>query len=174
MPYLVVYSAEQVWTTTDQRSMNTASVSSSTSSLPCPATTTSRLEWEPKIFPAFSHFNTSETEVLHTCESVKQTQALKSGLAFLCPKVIASVLMLTREISDNKTLTIKSSYHTEYQQPSNEWTTTTLSHSIELHKEPNKLMLLLSHLSHSVLIHSSRHPWFPARVAGLSSGGLWP
>uniref|UniRef100_A0A673B6M3 Furry homolog b (Drosophila) n=1 Tax=Sphaeramia orbicularis TaxID=375764 RepID=A0A673B6M3_9TELE len=31
-------------------------------------------------------------------------------------QVIASVLMLTREISDNKTLTIKSSYHTEYQQ----------------------------------------------------------
>uniref|UniRef100_A0A8C9YK28 FRY microtubule binding protein n=1 Tax=Sander lucioperca TaxID=283035 RepID=A0A8C9YK28_SANLU len=31
-------------------------------------------------------------------------------------RVIASVLMLTREISDNKTLTIKSSYHTEYQQ----------------------------------------------------------
>ncbi|KAK7925984.1 hypothetical protein WMY93_008294 [Mugilogobius chulae] len=31
-------------------------------------------------------------------------------------QVIASVLMLTREISDNKTLTIKSSYHSEYQQ----------------------------------------------------------
>lgn len=36
------------------------------------------------------------------------------------PQVIASVLMLTREISDNKTLTIKSSYHTEYQQ-SRKW-----------------------------------------------------
>uniref|UniRef100_A0A667XMF3 FRY microtubule binding protein n=1 Tax=Myripristis murdjan TaxID=586833 RepID=A0A667XMF3_9TELE len=31
-------------------------------------------------------------------------------------QVIASVLMLTREISDNKTLTVKSSYHAEYQQ----------------------------------------------------------
>ncbi|XP_023817886.1 protein furry homolog isoform X5 [Oryzias latipes] len=31
-------------------------------------------------------------------------------------QVIASVLMLTREITDNKTLTIKSYYHTEYQQ----------------------------------------------------------
>ncbi|PWA22752.1 hypothetical protein CCH79_00002330 [Gambusia affinis] len=31
-------------------------------------------------------------------------------------QVIASVLMLTREITDNKTLTIKSSYHSEYQQ----------------------------------------------------------
>ncbi|XP_072301955.1 protein furry homolog isoform X1 [Eucyclogobius newberryi] len=31
-------------------------------------------------------------------------------------QVIASVLMLTREISDNKTLTIKSGYHSEYQQ----------------------------------------------------------
>lgn len=35
---------------------------------------------------------------------------------FLHLQVIASVLMLTREISDNKTLTIKSSYPTEYQQ----------------------------------------------------------
>lgn len=34
---------------------------------------------------------------------------------YLCGQVIASVLMLTREISDNKTLTIKSNYPTEYQ-----------------------------------------------------------
>lgn len=33
----------------------------------------------------------------------------------MLPQVIASVLMLTREISDNKTLTIKSSYPMEYQ-----------------------------------------------------------
>lgn len=37
-------------------------------------------------------------------------------LFYLHVQVIASVLMLTREISDNKTLTIKSSYPTEYQQ----------------------------------------------------------
>ena len=34
-------------------------------------------------------------------------------------QVIASVLLLTREISDNKTLTIKSSYQPEYQQSGN-------------------------------------------------------
>lgn len=34
---------------------------------------------------------------------------------YLWWQVIASVLMLTREISDNKTLTIKSNYPTEYQ-----------------------------------------------------------
>lgn len=41
---LDVYFIYQVWTTTDQRSMNTANVSFSTSSLLSPATTTSRSE----------------------------------------------------------------------------------------------------------------------------------
>lgn len=38
-----------------------------------------------------------------------------SEASYLLRQVIASVLMLTREISDNKTLTIKSSYPMEYQ-----------------------------------------------------------
>ncbi|CAB1333278.1 unnamed protein product [Coregonus sp. 'balchen'] len=41
--------------------------------------------------------------------------ALFLGLDHYRPEVIASVLLLTREISDNKTLTIKSSYQPEYQ-----------------------------------------------------------
>lgn len=44
---LDVYFIGQVLTTTDQRSMSTANVSFSTSSLPSPATTTSRSEWNP-------------------------------------------------------------------------------------------------------------------------------
>ncbi|KAM9333736.1 protein furry homolog isoform 1-T1 [Pholidichthys leucotaenia] len=55
---------------------------------------------------------------LEVCEHSKRL-LLHLLIALSCNnnfQVIASVLMLTREISDNKTLTIKSSYHTEYQQ----------------------------------------------------------
>lgn len=95
--------------------MNTANVSFFTSSLRSPATTTFRSDF---------HFNVCyySASLLHevglklTLLSSAKLYIFTEQHFFLGVQVIASVLMLTREISDNKTLTIKSSYHTEYQQ----------------------------------------------------------
>lgn len=115
----------QVWTIIDQRSMNTASVFFFTSSLPSLVITTFRSEWS-RCFSSLCYFN------WFCCIKYRQMYLFLSlywstNTKKLFPKisvteacclwwqVIASVLMLTREISDNKTLTIKSNYPTEYQ-----------------------------------------------------------
>lgn len=51
----------------------------------------------------------------HAQRDMQRDICIQSDKVYVCFQVIASVLMLTREISDNKTLTVKSSYHADYQ-----------------------------------------------------------
>lgn len=90
-------------------------------------------------------------------------------------QVIASVLMLTREISDNKTLTIKSNYPTEYQTSSK-----TKSNTLIFALRSNRIYSILTKQGHqmrklcNLCITSFRCSWFLARVAGIPGGGFRP
>lgn len=83
--------------------------------------------------------------------------------------------MLTREITDNKTLTIKSSYHSEYQQSRKSLVLVLLCHL------QFSVLLMFFYLLGKLLLRGKFEPlvsclfrsaWLPARVADISCGGL--
>lgn len=108
--------------------------------------------------------------------------------SYLLRQVIASVLMLTREISDNKTLTIKSSYPMEYQATGKRKTPNTFLfpfrcnsiYTVIFNTDVDVLnqwqVIKMRKRFHSVssFITSLRCIWFLARVAGIPGGRLWP
>lgn len=77
-------------------------------------------------------------------------------------QVIASVLMLTRESSDNKTLTIKSSYHSDHQHSSK---------TLPVHPRPPDCKLLMAR---ACFPRMDRRARFPAGVPGITHGRLRP
>lgn len=97
---------------------------------------------------------------------------------YLWWQVIASVLMLTREISDNKTLTIKSNYPTEYQTSSERMIQHTYFSFEESHVSIGVCAKKTATTNKKSLCDSFiiffRCSWFLARVAGIPGGGFRP